>query len=203
MKPRVLVVSAVPAELPPPRPALHLLSAGIGPVEAASAVGAALAREEYDAVVCVGIAGAFDGGLPLGAVAIVEEEILAELGLEGCGALTLPPGVTLVDRTCADPILVEAARRALPDAVVGRGVTVSTVTTGEARARELQRRFDPLVESMEGFAVLRAAQRAGVRALELRAISNRVGARERCAWDIPGALRALHAACARLWESLS
>lgn len=201
VKPRLLVVSAVPAELPPPAQALTLLAAGIGPVEAASAVAVALAREAYGAVVSVGIAGSF-GGLPNGGIAIVTEEILAELGVEGGETMQLPPDVPLVDRAYADPVLVEAARRALPEAAVGRGVTVSTVTATEQRAAELRHRFDPLVESMEGFAVLRAAQRAGVRALEIRAVSNPVGVRERAAWDIGGALRALHAACARLWESL-
>jgi nucleoside phosphorylase len=39
------------------------------------------------------------------------------------------------------------------------------------------------VESMEGFAVLRAAERAGVRAIEVRGISNRCGARELSGWD--------------------
>jgi len=202
VKPRLLVVSAIPAELPPPGPALTLLAAGVGPVEAASAVAAALARCDYGAVVSIGIAGSFDGTLPPGGIAIVEEEVLAELGVEGEEEMTLPAGVALVDRAYADPVLVEAARRALPEAVVGRGITVATVTGSDARAAQLRRRFDPLVESMEGFAVLRAAQRAGVRAVEVRAISNQVGERDRAAWDVRGALRALHAACARLWESL-
>ncbi|TAM76134.1 futalosine hydrolase [bacterium] len=201
VKPRLLIVSAVPAELPPASPALALLAAGIGPVEAASAVAAALAREAYGAVVSVGIAGSF-GRIANGGIAIVAEDILAELGVEGGEAIQLPSDVTLVDRAYADPVLVETARRALPEAAVGRGVTVSTVTATDRRAAELRQRFDPLVESMEGFAVLRTAQRAGVRALELRAVSNLVGVRDRGAWDIPGALRALHAACARLWESL-
>ncbi|TAM85523.1 futalosine hydrolase [bacterium] len=201
MKPRLLIVSAVPAELPPPAPALTLLAAGIGPVEAASAVAAALAREAYGAVVSVGIAGSF-GSVACGGIAIVTEDILAELGVEGGETMQLPPDVALVDRAYADPVLVEAARRALPEAAVGRGVTVSMVTATDQRAAELRQRFDPLVESMEGFAVLRAAQRAGVRALEVRAVSNLVGMRDRAAWDIRGALRTLHAAYASLWESL-
>jgi nucleoside phosphorylase len=36
---------------------------------------------------------------------------------------------------------------------------------------------------MEGFAVLRAAERAGVPAIELRGISNRCGNRETSGWD--------------------
>jgi len=202
VKSHLLVVSAVPAELPSPEPGLTLLAAGIGPVEAASAVASALVREPYGAVISVGIAGAFGDRLDHGSIAVIEEDVLAELGVEGGEPMSLPPDVSLVDRAYADPVLVETARRVLPEAVVGRGITVSTVTATEERARELQRRFDPLVESMEGFAVLRAAQRAGVRALELRAISNRVGERNRAAWDVHGALRALHDACSRLWESL-
>ena len=46
--------------------------------------------------------------------------------------------------------------------IVGRGVTSATVTSTTARALVLAHRFRADVESMEGFAVLRAAQLAGV-----------------------------------------
>ncbi len=54
---------------------------------------------------------------------------------------------------------------------------------------------------MEGFAVLRAAARAGVPALELRAVSNAFGA-PRSSWRVAEALEALSAATATLLEAL-
>jgi futalosine hydrolase len=51
---------------------------------------------------------------------------------------------------------------------------------------------------MEGFGVAEAAARHGLPVLEIRAISNAVGPRDREAWRIPDALRALTAAFARI-----
>jgi futalosine hydrolase len=57
------------------------------------------------------------------------------------------------------------------------------------------------VEAMEGFAVLRAAELAGVPAVEVRAISNHVED-ERAAWRIDDALEALAEALPRLTATI-
>ncbi|HMF28017.1 MAG TPA: hypothetical protein VKE42_04550, partial [Candidatus Cybelea sp.] len=72
-----------------------------------------------------------------------------------------------------------------------RGVTVARVTSSEETAKRLARDLDAQVESMEGFAALRAAQRAGVRAIELRGISNRCGKRESSNWDFAAGVAGL------------
>jgi futalosine hydrolase len=55
---------------------------------------------------------------------------------------------------------------------------------------------------MEGFGVLRAAALARVPAVELRAVSNAVGERDRTRWQIDEALAALAAAVPALLEAL-
>jgi futalosine hydrolase len=55
---------------------------------------------------------------------------------------------------------------------------------------------------MEGFGVLRAAERAGVPAVELRAISNALGEPDRSRWDLDGALEALERAMPVLLEAV-
>ena len=55
---------------------------------------------------------------------------------------------------------------------------------------------------MEGFGVLRAAARAGVPALEIRAVSNAVGEPDRTRWRIDDALAALAAGVPTLIASL-
>ena len=57
------------------------------------------------------------------------------------------------------------------------------------------------VEAMEGFAVLRAAQEAGVPAIELRAVSNRYRD-DRDDWRVEVALAVLAGAVRRLAEVL-
>ena len=59
------------------------------------------------------------------------------------------------------------------------------------------------VEAMEGFAVLRAAELAGVPALELRSVSNAVAEADRARWRFDEAFAALRDAVARLLPALA
>jgi futalosine hydrolase len=155
----ILIVCALPAELRgfPPREGVDILPCGVGPVEAAVAVARALAGHAYAAVINAGIAGAFRGSAAVGDALLVTSERLADLGLEGGGALKLPDGASLVGEVAADAGLV--ARTAPLPFRAARGLTVSQVTTTDATAARLQRAYAPDVESMEGFAVLRPAFR--------------------------------------------
>jgi futalosine hydrolase len=185
-----LVVCALLAELRyvAERPNVEVLACGIGPVEAAVAVSGALARGRYDAVVNAGIAGAFRGSARVGDSVLVRDEMLADLGLEGGGPLSLPDGATLVERAAADPALLGICTpTALP---LVRGVTVAQVTATDATATRLRARYTADVESMEGFSVLRAAAVAKIPALEVRGISNYVGDRASGEWDFAAGARA-------------
>jgi len=197
----ILVVCALRAELRGwTRPAgVELLESGVGPVEAAAQTARALASARYDAVVNAGIAGAFRGRAQLGEALIVAEERLADLGLEQ-GRLVLPDGAQLIDRAFAsDDLLARLERVACR---VGAGVTVFNVTTTDATAARLARGYDADVESMEGFAVLRACEQAGVPGVEIRGISNYVGDRTRSEWDFAAGTRACVAALNATLEAL-
>jgi futalosine hydrolase len=185
----ILVVAAVPKELAwlvvPPE--CEVLFTGVGPVEAATAVSRALATRSYTVVINAGIAGALPGVASVGDAVVVADEFL-ELDLETGAPIALPDGERIIDRVAADALLVDTLRTHGFKAV--RGVTVSRVTATDATAARL-RDLGAEVESMEGFAVLRAARRAGVRAVEVRGISNLVGARERSAWNFAAGLYGL------------
>ncbi|BFO22543.1 hypothetical protein SHKM778_89310 [Streptomyces sp. KM77-8] len=84
-----------------------------------------------------------------------------------------------------EAVRVTGARR-------GTVLTVSTVTGTAARAAALRARHpDALAEGMEGFGVAEAAVAQGLPVLEVRAVSNPVGPRDRAAWRIGDALSAL------------
>ncbi len=76
-------------------------------------------------------------------------------------------------------------------------LTVATVTGTAATAAALNQRFpDAVAEGMEGAGVAAAGALRGVAFGEIRAISNRVGPRDRDAWQIPLALQSLGRAIA-------
>lgn len=191
----ILLVCAVAQELEwlGPRAGVETLVTGIGPVDAAARVARALHAKHYDVVVNAGIAGAMAGVANVGDGVVVGEE-LYELKLETNAPISLPPGNLIADRVPADAQLIEAVT-ALGFPLL-RGITVSHVTATDGTAERL-RALGAEVETMEGFAVLRAAQLANVPSLEVRGISNIVGDRARSGWDfnagIGGLRRVLNA----------
>src|SRR6476646_9415399 len=169
----LLVVAATELELDGVSGA-DTLACGIGPVEAAAATARALAVRRPRAVLHVGIAGARRGcGIEPPALVIGSEAIYCD------ARSSLVPA-----RVVPDVRLFEAARRALPAAPV-RTIGTSAAVGGTSGCD---------VEAMEGFAVLRAAELAGVPALEVRAISNEIEEPDRGRWRFEDALGALRAA---------
>lgn len=167
---------------------VEIFACGVGPVEAALHTARKLALAKYEVVVNAGIGGAFPGRSRVGDAVFVTQDTFADFGLEGGGALALPPG-TIVDVSDSDAELLARvdANRAF---ALGAAITVAAVTATAATGRRLAARYGATVESMEGFAVLRAAQLAAVPALEVRGISNYVGERSKSEWDFEAGARA-------------
>ncbi|MET4924043.1 futalosine hydrolase [Streptomyces sp. PSRA5] len=221
---RVLVVTAVTAEadavsgglgagaargLPggyvlTAHPRADVLAAGVGPAAAAAGTATALALAAaspapYDLVVSAGIGGGFQPLAPVGSLVVADAIVAADLGAE------TPEGFLPVDelgfgRTVHHPPPELAARIAgLLDAVHAPVLTVSTVTGSAARTAELAARHPrAAAEAMEGFGVAEAAAAYSVPVVEIRAVSNAVGPRDRSAWRIGPALDALRYAFQQL-----
>jgi futalosine hydrolase len=194
----ILLTCAVDKELAfwRPRHDVELLATGVGPVEAACSVTHALAQGRYRLLVNAGLAGAIGGAAEIGdGVAVCDDAL--ELGLEDGRPIVLPDGQRVVDKAHSDlhlvAALVQRGYRAL------HGITVARVTSTEESAERLAQ-LGADVESMEGFAVLRAAQRAGIPAIELRGISNRVGSRERSGWSFEAGALGLQSVLGALFE---
>ncbi|WP_435188399.1 futalosine hydrolase [Streptomyces sp. bgisy126] len=158
----------------------------------------------YDLVVSAGIAGGFQPSAPLGTLVVSSAIVAADLGAEtpdgylpvdelGFGRSVHPVPGALTGRLRA-----ALAAEGLPCAVAPV-LTVSTVTGSARRAAELAERHPgAAAEAMEGFGVAEAAAAYGVPVLELRAVSNAVGPRDRAAWRIGDALDALRRAAGAL-----
>lgn len=168
-------------------PHVEMLVTGVGSIEAAASVARALAQSPYDLVINAGVAGAFAGGPGIGEGVVVAEESI-ELGLETGQSLALPEGARTIDRVSSDFRLLDRVVERGFGSV--RGLTVSQVTATDATAERLAQ-LGVQIESMEGFAVLRAAEMAGVRAIEVRGISNYVCDRTRSQWNFAAGVRGL------------
>jgi futalosine hydrolase len=194
----ILLACAVEAELGSwaDRQGVETAITGVGPVEASCAIAFAVARRRYELVVNAGIAGAFEGAARIGEGVIVTDDTF-ELALEDGRPLVIPNGRSVADKARSDPRLV-ARLRAKGFAAL-HGVTVARVTSTEETAARLGR-LGAQVESMEGFAVLRAAELAGVPAIELRGISNRVGSRSGSGWNFEAGVAGLQSVLLGLFD---
>ncbi|MFS0724745.1 futalosine hydrolase [Paenibacillus sp. 1P07SE] len=184
-------------------------SIGVGPAAAAAGTAMALAERSYGLVISAGIAGGFTAHAELGELALADRIIAADLGAE------TPDGFESVDELGfgtsvveCDPAWVDRCRQALDRAGLtvrtGPVLTVSTVTGTADTAALLARRIPGAVaEAMEGYGAAVAAQARSLPVLELRAISNRIGPRDRLAWRIKEALDALADASAVLREVIA
>ncbi|MFI2777962.1 futalosine hydrolase [Streptomyces sp. ALB3] len=211
---RVLVVTAVPAERDAvtrafggaprihevPGAELHragpfdVLAGGAGPAAAAAATAFALAAAPtpYAAVVSAGIGGGFAPAAPVGSLVVANAVVAADLGAETPDGFVPVTGLGFGRDTFLPPEDLVRDVAEATGAVRGAVLTVSTVTGSAARTAELLAAHPGAVaEAMEGFGVAEAAARFGVPALELRAVSNTVGPRDREAWRIGDALAAL------------
>ncbi|ROQ33560.1 futalosine hydrolase [Streptomyces sp. PanSC19] len=181
---------------------IDVLVGGVGPAAVAAATGTALACESlagggYGLVVSAGIAGGFQPAAPLGSVVVSSAIVAADLGAEtpdgylaveelGFGRSVHPVPEALTGRITA------ALAAGGPSHVLAPVLTVSTVTGTAPRAAELAGRHpEAAAEAMEGFGVAEAAAAHGVPVVEIRAVSNAVGPRDRAAWRIGEALGAL------------
>lgn len=185
----ILVTCAVGRELSffTSVPHVEMLVTGVGPVEAAACVSRALALGPYELVINAGIAGAFEGKAALGEGVVVSEDFM-EIDIENGDPLKLPDGARVVDRASSDFAIVEQlVERGFKNV---RGITVSRVTASLQTAARLAA-HDVDIESMEGFAVLRAAAMAGVPAVEIRGISNIVTLREASKWNFAAGVAGL------------
>jgi futalosine hydrolase len=211
---RVLVVTSVPSEKEAVLRGLHgaagfdVLAGGVGPAAAAASTAAALASARYGLVVCAGIAGGFTGRAEVGSLVVANEIVAADLGAQtpegfrsldelGFGSTRVSVDASLVTRVTA------ALRTAGLPVTTGPILSVSTVTGTAATALELASRVPgATAEAMEGYGVAAAAQVFSVPILEIRAISNPVGPRDRASWRIQEALDVLEAASSVLQEVL-
>lgn len=189
---------------------LVVVAGGVGMAAAAAAAATGLALlPGCAAVLCLGIAGGFDGRAAPGDVVVATEMVGADLGAWSPASPESPGGfLTLAELALGETVLPAgpgaAALAARAGGVAGPILTVAAVTGSDERAGELARRWGACAEAMEGFGVAVAARPYGRPVYEVRAISNACGRRDRAAWDVPGALDALSRASARLFaEELS
>jgi len=170
------------------------LLTGPGTVSTAGALAGVFAVQPPKAVVVTGCGGAFEGsGLTAGDIAVATGEIHGQLGVEDekvpgrIHSLSFLPNRIMLDGTFTQKgydALQNSALQKHFKLMKGLFPTVATVTSRAETAAAYGRRYGVIMENMEGFAAAALCKQYDIPMMELRAVSNMVGQRDRSTWKL-------------------
>ena len=185
----------------------HTLELGVGKIAATLSLTRALAEHRPDAVLLIGVCGAYPdrhlrsglSALNVGDLCMVTSEVIVDAGvLTPDGFLDLAHlHLGEIGPFPADAELT-GKLAALFECPLVSGATVSTGAGADPLSQAYALRSGAQVETMEGAAVAMVCRHFGVPFAQLRAVSNRTGDRSDAVWDLDGSLARLGAAVEKL-----
>ena len=168
---------------------LQYHQSGIGMLAASFALTKLAIEDKPDLIIQVGIAGTFDTTQPLGTVVVINEETIGDLGVEEDGKWK-----DLFDLKLEKSSYHPFEKRKLPNQWLTKynllglhevsGITVNEISTNQERIQKLMKKYNPTIESMEGAAVHYVARETNIPFIQIRAISNYIGERDKSNWQM-------------------
>jgi futalosine hydrolase len=175
---------------------IEVVITGIGLVATTYALTQHIYRHRPSLVIQAGIAGCF---LPhkKAEVFAVKEDVAADLGVAEAGGFKTIFDLGLAQKN--DPpfregLLVNPYEKLLSHSGLKpvRGISVNSISTHKKTINWYQQYFSPVVESMEGAALHYVCLTEKVPFLQVRAVSNEVGQRDKTKWDMKGSIQHLN-----------
>ncbi len=180
---------------------------GVGMLASAVSLTRMIMEDKPDLVIQAGIAGCFDHSAPLGKVVVVHEENLADMGVEEEGKWkdifdlkleksSYPP---FDKRKLPNPWLRQYNLLKLPEV---SAITINEISTDPERIQQWIKKYAPVTESMEGAALHYICRDANIPFLQIRALSNYVGERNKANWKIQESITHLNQTLVRYIDKL-
>ena len=172
---------------------VKVLVTGAGLTAATHAITKALLQHKPALVIQAGVAGSLDNRLVPGDVVLIQNECIGDEGVEEGGnfkslfdlklkALNEPPW------TNGKLVNARIYEIAGSDCKVADAVTVNEISTSETRIAWYRDHYKAQVESMEGAALHYVCLVENIRFLQVRAISNVIGERDKSKWKMDAAI---------------
>lgn len=168
---------------------IQFLYTGIGVLSSAISFMQHVFQHKPDLIIQAGIAGSFDTNIKLGNVVVIEKEYLGDTGVWEGGEWK-----DLFDMNLQKSDEQPFTNRSLPNKQADKlnklhlpkvtGVTINEITTSEQRMKVLTEKYKADVESMEGASLHYVCNLFSVSFIQLRAISNYVGERDKTKWEM-------------------
>ncbi len=189
----------------PEDPDIELLVTGVGSINTTYWLTEAIHSKKPSLLLQAGIAGSFDPQFAPGSLVLVGSEIPGDLGVEENNVFR-----DLFDMGLQDADAAPFHAGQLPNPGIGRwtstglpvvtGVTVNEITTRPSRIAHLQEKYGAAIESMEGAAFHYVCLMQGIPFVQLRAISNMAGERDKSRWKMKEAIKVLNDTLIRFFK---
>lgn len=163
--------------------------------------------EKPDLVVQVGIAGCFDPSVPLGNIFAVKDDLPGDIGVEEDGKWK-----DIFDLKLEKPGYPPFEKKRLPNQHIDQynllqlplatAVTVNEISTRQDRIQQLKKKYEPLLETMEGAALHYVCRELNIPFLQIRSVSNYVGERDKTKWQLQEAISNLNQTILKYVEQL-
>lgn len=191
----VLIVAATELEIKPfleKKTKADILIAGIGIAATTFHFAKRLFAKKYDLAIQAGIAGTFNSKFNLGQVVFVKADAFADSGIEENGKLQTLFETGFLNKNdfpytngwlVNNNSLLE--KNNIP---IVKAVTVNKITDNHLQNRFTKEKFSADIESMEGAAFHYISLQQKIEFLQIRAVSNFVGERDKTKWEMKGAI---------------
>jgi len=170
---------------------------GVGMLSSAVSLTQMIENHKPDLVIQAGIGGCFSETFNLGEVVTVKEEHLADMGVEeGTGWMDIfdlnleyANRLPFENKKLTNTHLEKLNLLRLPQVTA---ITINEITTRKQRVEQLAAKYHPVIESMEGASLHYVCRDFGVLFIQIRAISNYIGERNKSNWKLKEAIKNLN-----------
>ncbi len=166
---------------------------GIGMLASSVSLMKMFTQETPTLIIQVGIAGCFDKKIPLGKVFAVKDDFAGDIGV-----MENKVWKDLFDMKFDKPNDPPYEKKSLPNPWLNqfnvlklptkKGVTVNTIITDKTKIDLLSGRYKAVLESMEGASLHYIGRDLTAPFIQIRAVSNYVGERDKSKWKIQEAI---------------
>lgn len=186
---------------------VQFYQSGVGMLASAVSLTRLALEDRPDLIIQMGIAGSFTSNTEPGKVVVVNQEMLGDTGVEEGGVWK-----DLFDLKLEKSSYHPWEKRKLPNPWLSKynllqlpevdAITVNQVSTGSARIAQLIKKYKPELESMEGAALHYIGRETGIPFIQIRAVSNMVGERDKSKWLMKESLSNLNQTVIQYVEQL-
>jgi len=181
---------------------------GIGLLASSVSLMKMFVQETPSLIIQVGIAGCFDKKIPLGKVFAVKDDFTGDIGVMENKVwkdlfdlkLDNPNDAPYEKKSLPNPWLSQYNLLKLP---TKKGVTVNTISTDKNKIDLYSGRYKATLESMEGAALHYMGRDLNIPFIQIRAVSNYVGERNKAKWNMQEAIYNLNETLLQYLDALN